>query len=381
MPGLRLPAARFTLACAFAAALVLSAPFVGQIRSAIRTAFPGQFVTIVAGVVGTAIALAILVALIRIRDRRPARYAAIAAALAIGVTYAFLTRTGRPDVDVVERFHFVEYGLVTFLFYRAWRHRDDASMFVLPVLAGLIVGTCEEWFQWFVPVRVGEMKDIFLNGVAIGCGLLVSYAIDPPVRSTRHVSRASAAHIALMASATLLAFAAFFHVVHLGHAVQHEHRTFVSRYDADALMELSRDRAARWKDHPPLTLVRVSREDQYMTEGLVHVQRRNEAWEEKNFAAAWAENAILETYFAPVLDTPSFVAASGHRWPDAQRADAEARVAALARQPYNSDAYPYRLYVWPRPVFWAVVLLLAAVVALPAIRSPRRQRQAVETSL
>lgn len=380
MSGLRLPAARFAVACTFAAALVFSAPFVGQIRSAIRAAFPGQFVTIVAGVVGVAIALAILVALIRIRDRRPARYGAIAAALSIGVAYALVTRTGRPEVDVVERFHFVEYGLVTFLFYRAWRHRDDASMFVLPLLAGLIVGTCEEWFQWFVPVRVGEMKDIFLNGVAIGCGLLVSYAIDPPLRLTAHVSPSSAARIALLASATLLAFAAFVHVVHLGRAVEHESITFASRYDADALMALSRDRAARWKEQPPVRLVRLSREDQYMTEGLVHVQRRNEAWEEGNFAAAWAENAILETYFAPVLDTPSFVAASGHRWPDAQRADAQSRVAALTPQPYVSDAYPYRLYVWPRPVFWTIVLLLAALVALPAIRSPRLQRQPAGTS-
>ena len=366
-------AARFALAGICSTVLVLSAPFVGQIRAAIRTAFPGQFVTIVGGVVAAAIAAALIVALIRIRDRRAVRYGAIAAALLVGVGYAVLTRTGRPEVDAVERFHFVEYGIVTFLFYRAWRYRDDASMFVLPVLAGLIVGTFEEWFQWFVPVRVGEMKDIFLNGVAIACGLLASYAIEPPGRVGRHLPRASVARIALMTSAALLVFAAFFHIVHLGYDVRHENATFRSRYDQDRVLALSRERAAHWKTNPPLKLARLSREDQYMTEGLVHVQRRNEAWEEGNFGASWAENAILENYFAPVLDTPSFVSARGHRWPDAHRADAQARAASLPPQPYVSDAYPYQLYVWPRGVYWTLVALAAMIIAVPALKAPRRE--------
>jgi hypothetical protein len=357
---------RLLAACAVAAALILSAPFIGQIRSAIRSAFPGQFVTIVAGAVGAAVAAAVLVALVRIRDRRARRYAALAAAVAIGVGYAVLTRTGRPEVDAVERFHFVEYGLVTYLFYRAWRDLEDASIVVLPVFAGLIVGTLEEWFQWFVPVRVGEMKDILLNGVAIGCGLLVSYAIDPARRIGLTLPRRSVGRIAVAASAAVLVFAAFFHVVHLGHEVTDEGiGTFRSRYDGPQLLELSADRSGRWKANPPLRLVRVSREDQYMTEGLVHVQRRNEAWEEGNFAAAWAENVILEQYFVPVLDTPSFVSATGHRWPDAQRADAQARVAAGPSEPYVSQAYPYQLYVWPRTLYWTCVLLIVAALAIP----------------
>jgi hypothetical protein len=371
--------ARFILACTFAVALVLSAPFIGQIRSALRTAFPGHFVRIVAGAVGAAVAAAIVVALVRIRDRRARRYAALAAALAIGVGYAMLTRTGRPEVDAVERFHFIEYGLVTFLFYRAWRHLEDAAIFILPIVAGLIVGTFEEWLQWFVPVRVGEVKDIFLNGVAIGCGLLVSYAIDPPPRIAMSVSRQSAARIALLSSLAVLVFASFFHVVHLGYDVTDASTgTFRSRYDALALLEHAASRAVQWKEHPPLKLVRVSREDQYMTEGVVHVQRRNEAWGEGNFTAAWFENLILEKYFAPVLDTPSFLSPSGHRWPDAQRADAQARAATASAGNYVSDAYPYQLYVWPRVIYWTLALLTAAAVATPALRRrDRSQRPAL----
>ncbi len=52
-------------------------------------------------------------------------------------------------------------------------------MLVLPVLAGLLVGTADEWLQWFIPNRVGEIADILLNGIAIGCGL----AVQPRRRS------------------------------------------------------------------------------------------------------------------------------------------------------------------------------------------------------
>ena len=38
-------------------------------------------------------------------------------------------------------------------------------------------------------------------------------------------------------------------------------------------------------------------------------------------AEAWRENLILERYFAPVLDTPTYASPHGNRWPPEQRAD------------------------------------------------------------
>ncbi len=55
----------------------------------------------------------------------------------------------------------------------------------------MIVGTCEEWLQWFIPGRVGDMRDVFLNVVAILCGLLFSVGIDPPARFSLSLSPAS----------------------------------------------------------------------------------------------------------------------------------------------------------------------------------------------
>ena len=100
--------------------------------------------------------------------------------------YSVVSSSGLPDVDVVERVHFIEYGLLTWLFYRAWRANGDLSMFILPVLAGVLVGTLDEWLQWFIPVRVGEARNVLLNLVAIACGLLFGAALEPPHAGARH---------------------------------------------------------------------------------------------------------------------------------------------------------------------------------------------------
>jgi hypothetical protein len=353
----------FVLANAIAAALVLSAPFIGYIRSWIRVQFPGQFVRIVGGIIALLAAAAVGSALVRIRERRAIRYAAIAVALACAVWYSLAEATGNPDVDVVQRFHFVEYGLITYLFYRAWRPLNDLAVFVLPALAGLLVGTADEWLQWFIPNRVGEMADIFLNGIAIGCGLLFSCGADPPATTAAHLHRGSWTRIGRLAAAAVIGFALFFHIVHLGYDIRDDQTgTFKSRYSPARLAALAIEKQEEWRARPfPLVLQRVSREDQYMTEGVTHAQRRNEQLGAGDPGSAWKENGILEKYYAPVLDTPSYWSKTGHRWPPEQRDDV-ARRAPRTTIPYISTANPYPIYAWSRLWFWAGSLALAGAL-------------------
>jgi VanZ family protein len=363
----RLRASRFALAIVVSIALVLSAPFIGFVRSWIRATFPGQFARIVGGLLGLVALAALGAAAARIRSHRALRYAAILGALACAAWYSLSTATGVPEVDVVQRFHFVEYGLITFLFYRAWRPLGDPAIFVLPVLAGLIVGTADEWLQWFIPNRVGEMDDIFLNGIAIGCGLLFSLGVDPPSPFSAALRPGSLKRIGRQAAAFVLAFAAFFHAVHLGYDVaDDEAGVFKSRYSKPMLETIAAGKLKLWRTHPPpLVLQRVSREDQYMTEGVTHVQERNEQLAAGHAAAAWRENRILEKYYAPVLDTPSYVSKTGHRWSAAQRTDAESRAAAppgSAAAPYVSAANPYPIYAWSRPRLWGIALALTVAI-------------------
>jgi hypothetical protein len=372
-------AAWLTAAVLTSGAVIVSAPFVGQLRAWLRAVFPQSFATLVGGAVVLAIVGALVVAVARIRVRPMPRYAALVAAIVAAAFQSWLFSTGQPDVDSVERVHFVEYGLVTLLFYRAWRPVGDLSIVVMPILAGLVVGTLEEWLQWFIPNRVGEARDVLLNLGAIGSGLLFSIGLDPPASFSRRLRPHSAVRIGIMAAAVVLLYAAFVHVVHLGHEVRLENvGTFKSRYPAEQLAELSRDRAARWRTDPPLVLNRLSAEDQYMDEGLWHVRRRNDAWAEGDYRTAMRENHILEAFFDPVLDAPSYVSAAGHRWPAEQRADAERRT-PVDSGPYTSGAEPYPLLLWPRRTFWTLVLVAAGLLAAAgavlersqAHRSPR----------
>jgi VanZ family protein len=349
--------------------LVVGAPFVGLVSLWLRDVAGGNYARALAAIVGTCTVAAIGFAVVTIRERRAERYRWIVAAVVVAVGYALLSRSGVADVDAAERFHFIEYGLIAVLFYKAWQPSADASVVVMPLLTGVLVGTCEEWLQWFVPARVGEWRDVVLNLVAVGCGVMFSLGLDPPATRTTALTARSRRRVAFLAVGVIVAFAAFIQSVHLGHdVVDAEAGVFRSRYTGQELAQLSIERAERWRTNPPLTVSRLSREDQYFTEGIAHVRRRNERWGEGNLLAARHENLILEKYYAPVLDAPSWASPVGMRWPDAQRAQAEATPAAgPGFMIYDSDALSYPVFTWPVWAFWLVVLA-TAIGVLRALR-------------
>ena len=146
------------------------------------------------------------------------------------------------------------------------------------------------------------MRDVFLNLVAIGCGLLFSIAVDPPPRLALALRRGSGLRTGTTGGVVAVVFAAFVYTVHLGRPVNNASTgTFMSRYDAATLTTLAGDRAVRWRTAAP-TVRALSREDQYLSEGILHVHERNRRWTAGNYAAAWHENQILERYYDPVLD-------------------------------------------------------------------------------
>lgn len=328
---------RLALAVAAAAAIIASAPVVQLAFTAINRVFPSI------GLAATAVpvAVAVLLAAARARDRRRLRFAALAFSLGLGAAYVVggaLTAT--------ESFHFVEYGLLACLFYLAVLPAGDGSVLILPLLAGIATGVLDEWFQWFVPIRAGELRDIALDAAASLCGVLFAISLRPPPRLTLTLARPSAVRVRIGATAALALLAAFALTVHVGYQVSDPAiGIFVSRYTPAQLTALSRDRADRWRRDPPVTIHRFGREDQYLSEGLWHVQRRNSAWESGDLAAAWRENLILETFFGPVLDARTYASASAQRWPAEQRAAAASRP-GVDRRPAASDDYRWPLYVF-----------------------------------
>ena len=103
--GLRMRRAILT-----AAAIILSSPWIGEARSWLRRAIPGQFVLTLNIALGVIAIAALAIAVARIRDRRAMRYAALAAAAGLAAFVALDTASASGAQNAVERFHFVEYG-------------------------------------------------------------------------------------------------------------------------------------------------------------------------------------------------------------------------------------------------------------------------------
>jgi hypothetical protein len=110
---------RLLLAVTASLLVVFGAPYTGQIRGAIQDALPGHYRLILGGIVLAAVAFAVGSALVRIRERRAMRYGLLALSVGGGALYAWATATGNANVDAVERFHLVEYGALTWLYYRS----------------------------------------------------------------------------------------------------------------------------------------------------------------------------------------------------------------------------------------------------------------------
>lgn len=355
---------RLFLACAASAAIVLAAPFMGRLQSLLRSSISTRaYVVLLGAVVAGAVITASVVAFTRIKAYRGRRIAAMAAAIGLGLAYTSVLSTGIPEIDAVERVHFVEYGLIAVLFYRVWRRAGDASTLVLPILCGFIVGTLDEWLQWFIPYRVGEMHDVVLNFTALVCGVLFGVALEPPPSFSWRPGADGWSRIGVATAAAVLVFGAFVGVVHLGRVVHVEGiGQFSSRHTAAELDALQRDRAERWLTAPPLNIPRLSREDQYLDEGLWHVRERNRRWDAQEITAAWHENLILERFFAPVLDRPTYVSATGNRWPAEHRADAQSR--AVPDPAFVSRAESYPILAWSKPLYWSIVVLAAAALLM-----------------
>ena len=294
-------------------------------------------------VIATAIVAGVLYALATVREGRVLRFGLIGAAIAAGALYSLATASGNANVDAVERFHFAEYGFLALLYYRVWCDRSPAAALLLAFLAVFMVGMLDEGIQWFVPLRVGEWRDVLLNSVAIVCGLAFAAALQRR-DADFHRYRSSRRELLVMLGATSLLFAAFLYFVHVGHEVRDPAiGVFRSRYTASELLANATDRDQRWRTEPLTTLRRYSREDQYMSEGLWHIQARNEAGDDP--LTQWKENLILEQYFQPVLDFPTYNTPHGGRWPQEQRDHIRA-IAAADTRPWVSRANPYPIYAW-----------------------------------
>ncbi len=92
----------------------------------------------------------------------------------------FIRMTWALRANPEEAFHFVQYGLLGILLFRALRFRlADGSVYIVAALIGAAAGILDELIQWITPRRYFDFRDIGLNVLS---GVLVQVAIALAVK-------------------------------------------------------------------------------------------------------------------------------------------------------------------------------------------------------
>lgn len=115
---------------------------------------------------------------------------------------------GNPE----EAVHFVEYGVLGVLVYRALTQRiSDTGIYVAAALITTAIGICDEGLQWLTPNRVWGLSDIRLNStaaaltlIALGMGLEPRIIAGHPRRATWQLLCRCALAVVLLLGASLL---------------------------------------------------------------------------------------------------------------------------------------------------------------------------------
>lgn len=348
---------RFLPPLLLVALVVGTSPAIGRIRDRIFELFPDSAVRLLAIALAVLAAGLFLYAAVRIRERRLLRYGGLAA---VGVLLWIQTAgfsTGLASVDIVEKVHIIEYGLLAFLLYRALLPAGDLSVPFLTLLGVTFAGTLEEWVQWFVPARLGEIRDVFLNVFAGTCGLVFGLSIEPPSALSWRLTAPRWRILARATALIVVALGLFVTCAHLGHEIEDpEIGRFRSWFTAEEIREIRELRRREWAVAPPTGVEIWGKEDYFLTEAAWHANHRNETYRRGDFYMAWQANRILEKYYDPFLDIDSFRGSGKHRYPPAVRRDLAARVPRRDPQGYLSPVLRERIYPWPKPIFVAALL-------------------------
>jgi len=350
-------------------------------------------------VLATAV-LGFVAAAMFVRRHRPATRSCYAWLITIaGFFIVYTIKLGQRNPE--EAIHFVQYGVLGILVFRAWSHwlQDTTIYFVSAITCGAI-GATDEFIQWLTPRRVWGFDDIGLN--FISCAL-VQIAIAKGLRPqfiTRRPSRANLRFACLFAAAAIGIFGACLLITppriawvadrigwleflkyHDGVMVEYGYLyedpdigVFRSRFAPRELKQIDRERAAdvaeilnRYRDeftYPEFLKRYTPISDPFVHEARVHLFRRdrhfNRAFENyyildtyaEHLTIAWRENRIMEAYFGNTLHHSDYV------WPQ-EVADLARRHLLRGRHEdsWVSRALITRISEWLVVCFFIVLIL------------------------
>lgn len=204
-PPVEREAVSWALAAGWTVVIYVTIPFAGDVARAVSRQFGGGIALTVILAMLVALLLACVLFLLIRRGRTSAAsymwFATIACTLLLLMTWF---RSPYP----AETLHYLQYGVLSMLLYRALSHRiRDCTIYPAAVFLGTAAGTLDEVIQWLTPGRYFDLDDVVLNftGVVL-VQLLLGLAVRPAIISGRPDGR-SLGRLCLIAAFSVLPLA------------------------------------------------------------------------------------------------------------------------------------------------------------------------------
>ena len=278
-----------------------------------------------------------------------------------GIFIVYTIQLGKMNPE--EAIHFVQYGVLGILVYRALAHRlHDSSIYLVAAVICGIIGLLDEFTQWLTPGRFWGLRDIWMNffsaavvQIAIAKGLKPKFINGRPgPTNLLFLIRLMIAAVAIMGANMLLTppriaglanWISWLEFLSRNEGVMLEYGylyevpeigVFRSRFAPEDLKktDLVRgveaaeilDRFPDKSSYRPFLKIYTPITDPFVHEARVHLFRRDAYFtaadkykaEPQNYAerltVAYRENQILERYFPETLKN------SDHLWRDEKKA-------------------------------------------------------------
>jgi hypothetical protein len=299
--------------------------------------------------IGAAFLILSAVLFLRLKIKSPSQYFWLTA-----VTAAYIYFTLNLWKNPEEAVHFLEYGLLGYFLFRAFRfHIKDKSIFLAAFSAGVFVGIWDEILQWAVPGRYWDIRDVGLNTLSCALFQLALWKAIKPNLPEKRISHCSFRINAVLVSVNLillglcfsntpvrvrsytraLPFLSFMEKQEAMSEFKYKHEDpeigiFYSRLSKAELIQQDKKRKQEfgdvltfWSDKPYAEYLDFfpGSVHPFLHEIRVHIFRRDRRLElalssgnsnikKENLFVAYKENQILEKYFGRSL------AASPYQW-------------------------------------------------------------------
>ena len=334
----------------------------------------------------------------------------------VSIAAVFIAYTIQLRSNPEEAVHFVQYGILSILVYRALTHRiTDYGIYFIALLLTTTVGIIDETLQWLTPNRVWGLKDILHNTLAAALALLgVAMGLSPahisgkPTEKTGQIICRTALVVVILLGASLLNTpqriswyvdrlpVLKFISANSGLMAEYGYRyddnetgIFRSRLPPEELEQTDRQRAANaatsLDELPTLDDYReflrryTPFNDPFLHEARVHLNRRDyyltsaDKYREHDTAEflrrmtiAHYENRIMEKYF------PETLLKSGFLLPDMTVSQMKEYASPAAR--YESAVSKTLITrVDERQVLWITLILAGSLIALDRLLASRRK--------